>query len=341
MKKRKLWVALGLFVGSALGLSFLGEAVVAQDNVFSQPPPPKEVTVTEIPGVVAAGVKWQLIWVGNNNADGLAGTADGGILFGQEQPNIIGKIDKHDKYSIFAMDTHGTGAVGIDKKGGVYGIARTCTEPGGKDPTHCAEPTALWQFAPQRRMLTNNDGKGFGRLDDLEVAKNGGIFFNGRGGVFYYSPSGKLSQISDNPRTNGVILSPDEKTFYTNDRTVIIAYDVQPDGACTNERQFAKLHGGNADGMAVDSMGRVYIATGAGGVQVFGTDGTYLGTIPLPRPVASLAFSGPGKKWLYAQGRGATGPDGQEMKTPEGVRNNAKSLYKIEMIAEGYKGRPK
>jgi gluconolactonase len=329
-------------VGIVLGLAFvMSQAVIAQENEFPQPAPPKEVTVTAIPGVVAAGAKWQLIWGQDNNADGLAGTADEGILFGQEQPSYIGRIDKKDKYSVAFMDTHGTGAVGIDMKGGVYGIARTCTDPGGKDPEHCAEPTALWQFSPMKKMLTNNDGKGFGRLDDLEVAKNGGIFLNGRAGVFYYSPSGKLTQISDNPRTNGVILSPDEKTFYTNDRTVIIAYDVQPDGTCTNMREFAKLHGGGADGMAVDSIGRVYIATGAGGVQVFGTDGTYLGTIPLPRPVASVAFSGPGKKWLYAQGRGATGPDGQEMKTAPGVRNDAKSIYKIEMISEGYKGRPK
>ncbi len=338
MKSKTMIAMSGLLLGAAFVLS---QALIAQENNFPQPAPPKEVTVTEIPGVVAAGAKWQLIWGGNNNADGLVGTKEGGILFGQEQPSIIGEIHKNDKYSIYAMDTHGTGAVNIDMKGRVFGIARTCTDPGGKDPEHCAEPTALWEFHPEHKMITNRDGKGFGRLDDLEIAKNGGIYFNGRDGVFYWSPSGKLSQISDNPRTNGVMLSPDEKTFYINDRTIIIAFDVQPDGSCTNQRTFATLHGGGADGMAVDSMGRVYIATGVGGVQVFGTDGMYLGTIPIPRPVASLAFSGPGKKWLYAQGRGATGPDGKEMRTPDGVRNDAKSIYKIEMVAEGYKGRPK
>lgn len=252
MKSKATIVISGLLLGAAFVVS---QALIAQENQFPQPAPPKDVTVTEIPGVVAAGAKWQLIWGGNNNADGLVGTKDGGILFGQEQPSYIGEIDKKDKYSVFAMDTHGTGAVNVDMKGGVYGIARTCTDPGGKDPEHCAEPTALWKFSPERKMLTNRDGKGFGRLDDLEIAKNGGIYFNGRDGVFYYSPSGKLSQISDNPRTNGVMLSPDEKTFYINDRTIIIAFDVQPDGSCTNMRTFATLHGGGADGMAVDSMG--------------------------------------------------------------------------------------
>src|SRR5579872_3197354 len=73
-------------LGLVLGLAFVAsQAVVAQENEFPQPAPPKEVTVTEIPGVVAAGAKWQLIWGQNNNADGLVATADGGILFGQEQ----------------------------------------------------------------------------------------------------------------------------------------------------------------------------------------------------------------------------------------------------------------
>ena len=33
--------------------------------------------------------------------------------------------------------------------------------------------------------------------------------------------------------------------------------------------------------------------------------------------------------------------DGNEYKTPEGVRNNAKSLMKIQMIAQGFMGRAK
>jgi len=41
----------------------------------------KEVTVTEIPSVVAAGAKWKIAWQGTDNADGLVGTADGGLLF--------------------------------------------------------------------------------------------------------------------------------------------------------------------------------------------------------------------------------------------------------------------
>jgi hypothetical protein len=44
---------------------------------------------------------------------------------------------------------------------------------------------------------------------------------------------------------------------------------------------------------------------------------------------------------LYVVGSGALGADGQEFTTPEGVRNNAKTIYKIQMLAEGFKGRAK
>jgi sugar lactone lactonase YvrE len=74
---------------------------------------------------------------------------------------------------------------------------------------------------------------------------------------------------------------------------------------------------------------------------VFATDGKYLGVIPTPRSVISVAFSGAAKKTMYVVGAGALAPDGTEFKTPEGVRNNAKTIYRIDMLAQGFKGRAK
>jgi hypothetical protein len=34
-------------------------------------------------------------------------------------------------------------------------------------------------------------------------------------------------------------------------------------------------------------------------------------------------------------------PDGTEYRTAEGTRNDAKAIYRIDMIAQGYMGRPK
>ena len=151
--------------------------------------------------------------------------------------------------------------------------------------------------------------------------------------VYYIAPgSGKAVKAADgitNP--NGVQLSPDEKTLYVNDTRgdYLIAMDVRPDGTLAPKRNFAKYEGventatgpvSGADGLAVDSNGRVYAAT-ATGVQVFSPKGEHLGTIPVSRNPNNLAFAGPDRKTLFIVARGA--------------------VYKVPMLAEGYKGRAK
>jgi len=74
------------------------------------------------------------------------------------------------------------------------------------------------------------------------------------------------------------------------------------------------------------------VATGIG-VQVFTPEGLHLGTIPSLRQVTTVAFAGPDKKTFYFIGRDSDGPGG------EGA--NARSLYKVAMLAQGFKGRAK
>jgi len=324
----------------------LSHAAFAQENArgkkqgFGPPPGVRAVAVTEIPGVVAAGAKWTLAWQGTDNADGIVGTADGGLLFAQEQPSRVSKLDRYGKVSVFLEDTHGAGALTIDAQGRILAAERTCTDP-GRQPAQCREPTAVAVLAPARKILADNiDGHSLGRLNDLTAGKHGDVYFNGDG-TFHLDGNGRVTSIGQNIRTNGILLSRDERTLYVTDGGVLVAFDVQPNGRVGNQRDFGKLEaGGNGDGMAIDARGRLYVTSGPG-VQVFSPDGKYLGVIPTPRSVISAAFSGPGKKTLYVVGAGALGPDGQEFRTPEGVRNNAKSIYKIAMLAQGFKGRAK
>jgi gluconolactonase len=324
----------------ATALCLLGSALALSQIAFGQPQGVREVRVTEIPGVVAAGAKWALVWQGIDNADGIVGTSDGGLLFAQEQPNRVSKLDQNDKVSVFLEDTHGAGALTIDSRGRILAVERTCTDP-GRHPAQCTEPTAVAVLAPVRKILADNiGGKSLGRLNDLTVDKKGNVYFNG-GGTFHLNTKGEVSSIGENIRTNGILLSRDEKTLYVTNGGVLVAFDVQPNGRVGNQRDFGKLEaGGNGDGMAIDAAGRLYVTSGPG-VQVFSPEGKYLGVIPTPRSVISAAFSGRGKKTLYVVGAGALGRDGQEFRTPEGVRNNAKTIYKIAMLAQGFKGRAK
>jgi gluconolactonase len=314
----------------------------AQRGQRTQERLPREVTISPIPGVIAEGAKWRQVWQGTNNADGIAGTPDGGLLFAQEQPSTIRKVDGNDKDSIYISDTHGAGAVAIDYQGRVLAVQRTCTDPGRRDNTPCVEPTSIAVIYPEkdRKVLADNfEGKSLGRLNDLVVDKKGTVYFT-VGPAYYLKAGGKVVSLGDNIRSNGIMLSPDEKTLYVTNGGTILAFDVPADGTVTNRKDFAKLQAGNGDGMAIDDAGRLYVTAGPG-VQVFDRDGKYLGTIPTPRNVISVAFSGPDKRTMYVVGSGALGPDGQEFTTPDGVRNNAKTIYKIGMVAQGYRGRAK
>jgi len=281
-----------------------------------------------------------LAWQGTDNADGIVGTDDGGLLFAQEQPNRISKLDGNDKVSVALEDTHGTGAMAIDARGRVLAVQRTCTDPGGQ-PAQCTEPTRIGVLSPERKLLADSfDGKPLGRLNDLVADKKGGVYFT-VGGAYYVNAAGRVTSLGENIRANGIMLSPDERVLYVTNGGSILAFDVLADGSVTNRRDFAKMEaGGNGDGMAIDADGRLYV-TSQPGVQVFDRIGKYLGLIPTPRNAISVAFAGRDKKTLYIVGSGALGADGKEFITPEGVRNNAKTIYKLSMLAQGFKGRAK
>jgi gluconolactonase len=305
----------------------------------------RDVTVTGIPDVIAAGAKWQVAWQGTDNADGIVGTPDGGLLFAQEQPSVIRKLDRDDNHSVYVQDTHGAGSVAIDAQGRIIAVQRTCTDPGRPSTSPpCSEPTAIAIIHPEkeRAVLADNfEGKPLGRLNDLVVDKNGTVYFT-VGGAYYVRRGGRVVSLGDNIRSNGIMLSRDEKTLYVTNGGTILAFDILPDGSVANRRDFAKLEGpGGGDGMTIDAAGRLYATAQAGGVQVFSPDGRHLGTIPTLRNAISVAFSGPDKKTLYIVGSGALGPDGKEFVTPPGVRNNAKTIYKIPVLAQGYMGRAK
>ena len=76
----------------------------------------REAAVKAIPGVIAAGAKWEIVWAGFETADGIVGTPDGGVIFAQEQTDTIQKIGADGKRYVFARDTHGAGSVSMDAR---------------------------------------------------------------------------------------------------------------------------------------------------------------------------------------------------------------------------------
>lgn len=306
-------------------------------------PGERAATVSAIDGIVASGAHWDLVLASFDSMDGIVGLADGGILIAQEQTHTVRKLDSAGRETVYLADTHGAGSLSLDTGGRLFAVQRTCTDPGLNLGPACRERTMVGILAPERRMLTNGfaDGRSLGRLNDLVADGKGGAYFTSDG-AYRVSADGTVSAVADKDiRTNGVMLSPDGRTLYVTNNTDIQAFDVQADGSTRGRRTFGSLQGDTgADGMAVDADGRLYV-TGALGVHVLDANGRYLGLIPTPRRPIAVAFAGPDKKVLYTVQTGAVGPDGKAWTTPKGVRNNAKTIYKLTTLAQGFKGRPK
>jgi len=289
-------------------------------------PAPRDYQVTEIPGVIAAGQQWKFLWQdAGNDGDGIVGTRDGGLLIAQNDKSDVVKLDKNGNASIAYTDTHTGGALSINSKGAIFIDER------GLHP-------AIWELSPHHRLLADHyNGDTLdcvpSVLNDLTADSKGGAYFS-MGGLFYASPKGVITKYGENLRTNGIILSPDEKHLYVTNVGTVVVFDVQPDGSLTNQRDFAKLQPKTAgDGSATDSDGRIYVSTGPG-VQVIGADGTWLGLIPTPRDIISVSFGGPGRHTLFILARGAEDSTGQQIA-------NAAQVYSIQMIAHGPANRPK
>jgi gluconolactonase len=323
----------------AAAICILPVTIAAQGRGGAPLPPAADTAAPDIPGVVKGGTRVQLLKEGLDGTEGPIAMADGSVIFSEINANRLIRIAADDTFSTFLENTGGTTGLQFDAQGRLYAAVV---------PWGSTKFAIIYPENAKKVVIDNYDGKPFGRPNDLAILRNGGMYFTDSANAqprpaeplplpaaFYYLPPGssRATQVlTDVGFPNGVMLSRDEKVLYLNNSAgeFLIAFDVQPDGSLTNRRNFAKYEGvkpntagvpqSGADGLTIDSQGRLYVAA-SNGVQVFTPEGQHLGTIPTPRPPQNLAFAGPDKKTLYIVGRGV--------------------VSKVQMIAEGFKGRPK
>jgi gluconolactonase len=242
---------------------------------------------------------------------------DGSMLV--SSTNSILKVDASDNVSTFIENSNQTNGMGWDLQGRLVSVQR------GRGNEKVG---VLYPADKVTTLADKYQGKPFDALNDMALDKRGGVYFTDTQGIYYLPPGGSVTRIIDEvPRPNGLVLSPDEKTLYVHnkDGVYMLAFDVAPDGKISNRRNFARYKSvrvpghkdpawdedNGADGMAIDSEGRVYAATNVG-VEVFSPRGELLGVMPVQwgaendniRHPQNLAFGGPDRKTLYIVGAG-------------------------------------
>lgn len=108
-------------------------------------------------------------------------------------------------------------------------------------------------------------------------------------------------------RPNGLAFSPDEKRLYVADTGAshvpngprhLRVFDVGDGGALSGGDLFATCDVGAFDGFRLDEAGRVWTSTGEG-VACYEPDGTLIGKVRVPEPVANVTFGGPKRNRLF------------------------------------------
>jgi sugar lactone lactonase YvrE len=103
--------------------------------------------------------------------------------------------------------------------------------------------------------------------------------------------------------TNGIELSPDEKTLYLNESVQLSVwkYDVDEKGNISNKKLFYKFDDFGLDGMKCDNQGNLYITRwGKGTIVVLSPEGKFIREIPLKgKKTSNLVFGGKKGKTIF------------------------------------------
>jgi len=154
-----------------------------------------------------------------------------------------------------------------------------------------------------KRISVHCHHNGFNQPNDITINRRDQLFASdpdwkqSTGRIWRIDPDGKAAVLdSAMGTTNGIELSPDEKTLYVNEsvQRKIWRYDVDARGNVSGKRLFTEFADGGLDGMKCDLAGNLYVTRwGTGTVAVFSPQGKLVREIKLKgRNVSNLAFGG-------------------------------------------------
>jgi gluconolactonase len=243
---------------------------------------------------------------GNLFTEGPAWSREGYLVFSDIPKNKILQLDPGKPVSIFRSNSSGATGNTFDAQGRLY----TCE-------SHLRRVTRTDKKGKVEVIAEKYQGKRLNAPNDIVVRKDGQIYFTDPAfgnqedsreldffGVYHLSRRGDLEPIAKpKGRPNGIAISPNGNILYVtnSDEHNVRAYDLDHNGAASNERVLVSKIEGVPDGIRVDEKGNLYVA--AGKLEAYTPEGKQLGSVPLPETPSNCAFGDADFESLYVTAR--------------------------------------
>jgi len=264
-------------------------------------------------------VRVEKLWTGCRWAEGPAWFGGGRYLVWSDIPNdrVLRWDETDGSVSVFRQPSMNANGHTVDGLGRLV----SCEHRG-----RCISRT---EHDGRRVVIASHfEGKPFNSPNDVVVKSDGSIWFSdpsygidsdyegdaarneqGAQRVYRVAPdTGAVSVVaSDFLQPNGLAFSPDEAILYIVDTGATHVADgphhvrrfrVGSDGGLSGGEVFAECPKGLYDGLRVDVRGNLWLSAGDG-VHCHAPDGTLLGRIRIPEPVANLCFGGAKRNRLF------------------------------------------
>jgi gluconolactonase len=226
-------------------------------------------------------------------ADGLAWSRSGFLAVADVRQKKIIRIDSSPHPSALREGDGGVSGLTYDLQGRLHmceSEARRVTRFGAKGALEV--------------LAEDYQGKKFNAPNDIAVRRDGHVYFTDPAfgsandkrdmdfyGVWHIGPKGEVDVAARwQTRPNGIAFSADGKQLFVtdSDRHTLVAFDVDKNGAASNQRDVIRNIRGVPGGVRIDVDGRFYIA--ARGVPVYSANGKLERTLIEDTNASNCAF---------------------------------------------------